>query len=78
MINRDARGKVPTLWIVPGDIFTEIEALEVLAGVQAVHVGAGGIGGAEGAVWLALYGTAKQLAAAEELFEKIRNEPPFV
>lgn len=78
MINRDASGKGPTLWVVPGDIFTEIEALDVLTGVRAVHVGAGGIGGAEGAVWLALFGNEAQLTAAEELLASIRNEPPFV
>lgn len=78
MINRDAHGKGPTLWMVPGDIFTEIEAIDVLAGVRAVPVGAGGVGGAEGAVWLAMFGTAKQLTAAEAVLEDIRNEPPFV
>lgn len=78
MINRDAFGKGPTLWVVPGDIFTEIEALAVLTGVRAVPVGAGGIGGAEGAVWLALFGSEAQLAATEELLASIRNEPPFV
>lgn len=78
MINRDPAGKGCTLWVVPGDIFTEIEALDVLTGVRAVHVGAGGIGGAEGAVWLALFGTAKQVGAAEELLAGLRNEPPFV
>lgn len=78
MINQDASGKGPTLWVVPGDIFTEIEALDVLTGVRAVPVGAGGIGGAEGAVWLALFGTAAQLTAAEELLASIQNEPLFV
>jgi hypothetical protein len=77
MVNEDPQGKGPTLWVVPGDIFTEIEALDVLTGVQAVPVGAGGIGGAEGAVWLALFGTESELAAAHDLIESIRNEPPF-
>jgi hypothetical protein len=64
--------------VVPGDIFTEIEALDVLAGVQAVPVGAGGIGGAEGAIWLSLFGTEDELAAAMEVIGSVRNEPPFV
>jgi len=77
-INEDAEGKGPTLWVVPGDIFTEIEALRVLAGVDAVQAGAGGIGGAEGAVWLALFGTGAQLDKAQEVIESVRCEPPFV
>ena len=78
MINEDAEGKGPTLWVVPGEIFTEIEALEVLSGVQAVPCGAGGVGGAEGAIWLSLFGTNAELAAAMDVIDGIRNEPPFV
>ncbi len=77
MLNRDAEGKGPTLWVVPGDIFTEIEALEVLAGVDAIPAAAGGVGGAEGAVWLALFGEAKQLDKAREILAGIYGEPPF-
>lgn len=77
-INADAEGKGPTLWLVPGDLFTEIEALAVLAGVQAVPAGAGGIGGAEGAVWLALFGTHEQLDRAQTALAAVRGEPPFV
>ena len=32
-----------------GKVVTEIEAFEILAGVEAVNIGAGGVGGAEGA-----------------------------
>lgn len=77
-VNADAAGKGPTLWLVPGDLFTEIEALSVLTGVTAIPAGAGGLGGAEGAVWLALFGTAEQLACAETALAGIRGEPPFV
>lgn len=77
-LNRDPAGKGPALWVVPGDIFTEIEALRVLAGVEATPVGAGGVGGAEGAVWLAAFGTAAQLDAAQHALDSVRREPPFV
>ena len=77
MLNSDAEGKGPTLWVVPGIIFTEIEALDVLAGVDAVHVSSGGVGGAEGAVWLALYGEKDQLDRAQELIDSVRGEPAF-
>ena len=77
-INEDASGKGSTLWVVPGKIFTEIEALEVLAGAEALHVGAGGICGAEGAVWLAIFGTAEQLDKAQEVIDSVRGEPEFL
>jgi len=77
-LNADPNGKGPTLWVVPGDLFTEIEALKVLAGVEAVPVAAGGIGGAEGAVWLAIFGEVKALDRAQEVIASVRGEPPFI
>ena len=74
---RDPEGRGPTLWVVPGCIFTEIEALRVLAGVEAFPVASGGIGGAEGAVWLGMVGEQKQLEVAEAAIESVRGEPPF-
>jgi hypothetical protein len=56
-------------------IFTEIEALDVLCGVKARHIGSGGIAGAEGAVWLALDGNDEQLASANSLLRGIYAEP---
>lgn len=75
-VDRDGTG--PTLWVSPGRIFTEIEALRVLCGIRAVPVGAGGIGGAEGAVWLMLLGEADDLARAELFVHSIHGEPPFL
>lgn len=77
-LNRDAEGKGATLWVVPGDIFTEIEALRVLADVEAVPIGSGGVGGAEGAVWLAAFGDTKALDKAQEVLESVYGEPAFV
>jgi len=76
-LNQDADGKGPTLWVVPGCIFTEIEALRVLAGVEAVPVSSGGVGGAEGAIWLALFGDKAQLDKAQEVIDSVRGEPAF-
>ncbi len=78
LLNRDAGGKGPTLWVVPGDIFTEIEAIATLTGAQAVPAGAGGIGGAEGAVWLAIFGDGGSLERVQALIDSIRGEPPFI
>ena len=41
---------------LPGEVFTEIEAFKLLCGVEAVLIAAGGVNGAEGAVWLSGFG----------------------
>jgi len=60
-------GSGPSLWPMQGDIFTEVEALRVLCGVDAVPIGAGGVAGAEGAVWLACFGDAEEIDTVEAL-----------
>ena len=68
----------PTLMPVFGTIVTEIEALEILTGVRAMQVAAGGVGGAEGSISLLLEGTAEQIERTEELLDGIYGEPPWV
>jgi hypothetical protein len=68
----------PALWPINGEIFTEIEALEVLTGVQAFHISSGGIGGAEGAVRLLVSGEESAVKRALEIVRSILGEPPFV
>ena len=71
-------GPVPNLWLVAGRIITEIEAVKSLTMADAIPLGAGGIGGAEGAVRLLVQGTPVQVEAAATLFETIFGEPPFL
>ena len=71
-------GPGPSLWPMHGDIFTEIEALWNLCAVAAVPIGAGGVAGAEGGLWLACFGDDDQIAAAKALAEELKAEPPFV
>jgi hypothetical protein len=71
-------GSGPMLWPVPGEIFTEIEAIEILTGVRAALIGAGGIAGAEGSVRLSVWGSAEQVANAEAAVAGVLGEPPFV
>lgn len=73
-----AGGPGPSLWPMQGDVFTEIEALRVLFGVEAAPIAAGGVAGAEGAVWLACFGSDEQVGAVNALAEALRDEPPFV
>ena len=73
----DERGSGPTLWPVDGLIFTEMEALGVLCGVESRPIGAGGILGAEGSVRMAVWGKKGQLEDVETLIDDIQGEPPF-
>jgi len=72
----DPAAEGPRLLPLPGEVFTEIEALEQLTGAQAELVAGGGIYGAEGCVFLAAWGQDGQLAAAEELVRSLEGEPP--
>jgi hypothetical protein len=71
-------GATPSLWVVPGELFTEVEAIEALSGADAVPVAAGGIGGAEGSVRLLVTGEGDAVARALETAESVSGEPPFL
>ena len=67
----------PRLLPVPGEIFTEIEAISFLTGAKAEQVAGGGVSGAEGSVWLAVSGGDEQIKSAENLLKSVIREPPF-
>ena len=71
----DSKG--PSLWPLTGTIITEIEALNILTGVESVLYSSGGIAGAEGAVRLLLYGDNDTVEKALELVESIKGEPKY-
>jgi hypothetical protein len=62
---------------LPGEVFTEIDALKLLCGVEAMLIAAGGVNGAEGAVWLAASGTKEQEEKAEAIIASVASEPAF-
>ena len=66
---------VASLYPFTGCIFTEIEALALLCGVKAQLYSAGGVAGAEGAVWLLLEGEKAALDRALALHASLRDEP---
>ena len=68
---------IPRLFSLPGDIFTEIEAIKTFANVEVLQIGAGGVGGAEGSVTLLIYGTEAQVDKAVKTIETIQGEKPF-
>jgi len=67
----------PSLWVLHGEIVTEIEALRLLTDAEAVQIGAGGVGGAEGAVWLMVKGSEEAVSRATALVEQVQGEPAF-
>jgi len=67
----------PRMMPVWGTIITEIEAVKVLTGAEALLVSSGGVGGAEGSVRLLVRGNRDQMEAVEELMDSIWGEPPW-
>jgi hypothetical protein len=68
----------PSLWPLTGTIITEIEALEILTGVESILYASGGVAGAEGAVRLLLYGEEHIMKNALKLVESIKGEPRYL
>ena len=67
-------------WLMPIQIpqaivVTEIEALDILAGVRACLMAAGGIGGSEGSVVLGIEGDQSAVESALAMIRSIRGEP---
>lgn len=67
-------GSAPILMPVSGTIITEIEALSILAGVKSFQIAAGGIAGAEGAVWLLIEGDKASIEKAIQIIEVCREQ----
>jgi hypothetical protein len=61
---------------LPGEIYTEIDAIELLTGAEAFLLAAGGVYGAEGSAWLGIDGTEEEIEAAVALIQSVADEPP--
>jgi hypothetical protein len=70
----DAHG--PRLFVMPGEIFTELDAIGLLTGAEAHLLAAGGVYGAEGSAWLGVSGADDQVQATAELIQSVADEPP--
>ena len=66
----------PRMLCIPGEVFTELDAIGVLSGSTARLLAGGGIYGAEGCVWIGAKGDGEQVRAAEALIESVSDEPP--
>lgn len=59
---------------VHGKVVTELEAIQILSGAEAMIIGKGGVSGAEGAVTLLVRGKTQQLRKIRQLMEAIKGE----
>jgi len=63
----DAMGIPIGLYPIEARPITEVEAFNILAGVEAIPVAAGGVGGAEGSILLVIKGTETEVNKAMDL-----------
>ncbi|MDI6870931.1 MAG: hypothetical protein QME79_06165 [Bacillota bacterium] len=68
-----AAGLIP---VVGAEVVTELTALRLLTGVDAVHLASGGVGGSEGAVVIAVTGAEEAVANAFRLVQRLKKETP--
>jgi hypothetical protein len=63
--------------VADGRVVTEIEAIEILFDLKAIHYASGGWGGAEGSVTLIVDGEADDVNRCLDFIEGIKGEPPL-
>jgi len=68
---------LPSMWLLTGEIVTELEAINILTGATAFQSSAGGISGAEGSCWIVFRGTRDQVKKAMDLVNAIQGEPAY-
>lgn len=59
---------------VHGKVITELEAIRILSGAEAMVMGRGGISGAEGSITLLVRGSQKQVRKVRELVKALKGE----
>ena len=62
---------------VPGEVFTELEAIRALTGAEVELIAAGGVCGAEGSCWITVEGNEEQEEFAEQIIASVADEPQF-
>lgn len=60
---------------LPGIVITEIEALKILTGAEAIPIAMGGLGSGDGAVTLLIEGDSKSVQEAWDIVKNIKGEP---
>ena len=77
LLGRTIGCRVGMVCVPDGRIVTEIEAIDTLFGLKAIHYASGGWGGAEGAVTLIVEGEDDDVNKCMDLIESIKGEPPL-
>ena len=72
-----ADGAFSSLMPLHGEVFTPVNAIEVLTGSEAITMAAGGINRAEGATVFLAKGDSLQLKNTRKIIEEIKGEPPL-
>ncbi|HEU18558.1 MAG TPA: hypothetical protein ENO00_04135 [Deltaproteobacteria bacterium] len=76
-IDRSIGAKVGLACVTDGKVITEIQSLNSLFGVRAVHFASGGYGGAEGSVTLIVEGGDDDVNKCVNFVETVKGEPPL-
>jgi len=76
-IERSIGAPVGMVCVTDGMAYTELDALEKLFDVEAVHFASGGYGGAEGAVSIIVEGDEEEVNQCCDYIEDIKGEPPL-
>lgn len=66
-------GSVGLFPIGTGTVVTEVKAIEILTGATAIPIGAGGVGGAEGAITLVIKGDEDQVQKSIKIIEGVKG-----
>jgi len=74
-LGRSIGARVGMACVTDGLVITELEALEELFGVEALHFASGGYGGAEGSVTLIVDGPDEEVNTCLDFIEGIKEEP---
>ena len=77
VVDRAIGAHVGLACVADGKVVTEIEAINTLFGLKAVHFASGGHGGSEGAVTLIVEGKDGDVNRCLDFIEKIKGEPPL-
>jgi len=76
-IERSIGARVGMVCVADGIVYTELDALEDLFEVEAVHFASGGHGGAEGSVTIIIDGDDGNVNECVDFIEGIKGEPPL-
>ena len=69
--------KIGMLPLINAKVITEIQAFKILFGLDAVHVGGGGVSGSEGTIVLSVEGDKQSVNESIEEIDTIKGEPPL-